>query len=82
LAFWKKHEAALNRAQTEFGVPAEIIVGILGVETMYGKMTGNVRVVDALATLAFAYPPTANRDARMKYFRERAQADISAGPRQ
>jgi membrane-bound lytic murein transglycosylase B len=69
LAFWKKHEAALNRAQTEFGVPAEIIVGILGVETMYGKMTGNVRVVDALATLAFAYPPTANRDARMKYFR-------------
>ncbi len=69
-AFWKKHEAALSRAQLEFGVPAEIIVGILGVETMYGKMTGNVRVADALATLAFAYPPTANRDARMKYFRE------------
>ena len=69
-AFWKKHEAVLNRAQAEFGVPAEIIVGILGVETMYGKMTGNVRVVDALATLAFAYPPTANRDARMKYFRD------------
>jgi membrane-bound lytic murein transglycosylase B len=67
--FWKKNEAALNRAEAEFGVPAEIIVGILGVETMYGKMTGNVRVVDALATLAFAYPPTANRDARMKYFR-------------
>ncbi len=69
-AFWKKHEAALSRAQLEFGVSAEIIVGILGVETMYGKMTGNVRVADALATLAFAYPPTANRDARMKYFRE------------
>lgn len=69
-AFWKKHEAALSRAQLEFGVPSEIIVGILGVETMYGKMTGNVRVADALATLAFAYPPTANRDARMKYFRE------------
>ena len=69
VAFWKKHEAALNRAQKEFGVPAEIIVGILGVETMYGKMTGNVRVVDALATLAFAYPPAANRDVRMKYFR-------------
>lgn len=68
--FWKKHEAALHRAETEFGVPAEIIVGILGVETMYGKMTGNIRVVDALATLAFAYPPTANRDARMKYFRD------------
>jgi len=69
VAFWKKHEAALSRAQSEFGVPAEIIVGILGVETMYGRMTGNVRVVDALATLAFAYPPTANREARMKYFR-------------
>lgn len=70
VAFWNKHEATLKRAESEFGVPAEIIVGILGVETMYGKMTGNVRVVDALATLAFAYPPTANRDARMKYFRE------------
>ena len=70
VAFWKKYETALNRAQTEFGVPAEIIMGILGVETMYGKMTGNVRVVDALTTLAFAYPPTANRDARMKYFRD------------
>lgn len=69
-AFWKKYEAVLNRAQAEFGIPAEIIVGILGVETMYGKMTGNIRVVDALATLAFAYPPTANRDARMKYFRD------------
>lgn len=69
-AFWKKHEAALHRATLEFGVPAEIIIGILGVETMYGRMTGNVRVVDALATLAFAYPPTANRDARMKYFRD------------
>ena len=69
LAFWKKHEAALSRAQAEFGVPAEIIVGILGVETMYGRMTGNIRVVDALATLAFAYPPAANREARMKYFR-------------
>ena len=69
-AFWKKNEAALHRAEAEFGVPAEIIVGILGVETMYGKMTGNIRVVDALATLAFAYPPTANRDARMKYFRD------------
>jgi len=69
VAFWKKYEVPLKRAETEFGVPAEIIVGILGVETMYGKMTGNVRVVDALATLAFAYPPTANREARMQYFR-------------
>ena len=70
VTFWKKYEAALTRAETEFGVPAAIIVGILGVETMYGKMTGNVRVVDALATLAFAYPPTTNREARMQYFRD------------
>ena len=70
VAFWKKYEAALKRAEMEFGVPAEVVVGILGVETMYGKMTGNVRVVDALATLAFAYPPTTNREARMQYFRD------------
>lgn len=69
VAFWNQHESALRRAEAEFGVPAEIIVGIIGVETLYGRMPGKVRVVDALATLAFAYPDTPNRAARMAYFR-------------
>ena len=69
LAFWSRHEDALRRAEAEFGVPAEIIVGIIGVETFYGRDTGRFRVVDALTTLAFAYPDTPNRDARKNYFR-------------
>jgi membrane-bound lytic murein transglycosylase B len=69
VAFWNRHEAALRRAENKFGVPAEIIVGILGVETIYGQSTGKFRVPDVLATLAFAYPDTPNRDARMAYFR-------------
>jgi membrane-bound lytic murein transglycosylase B len=56
VAFWHAHVAALERAESEFGVPAEIIVGIIGVETYYGRYTGNYRVIDALTTLAFDYP--------------------------
>lgn len=70
LAFWERHEAALRRAEDTFGVPAEIIVGIIGVETIYGQTTGKFRVPDVLATLAFAYPETPNREARMAYFRD------------
>jgi len=70
LIFWEKFEAELRRAQAEFGVPPEIIVGILGVETIYGRSPGTIRVMDALTTLAFAYPDTANREARMSYFRD------------
>lgn len=69
VAFWNEHERALERAHTEFGVPPEIIVGIIGVETLYGRMTGKFSVLDALTTLAFAYPDTPNRNARMAYFR-------------
>ena len=61
--YWKQHEAALTRAEQEYGVPAEIILAILGVETFYGRITGGYRVVDALSTLAFRYPP------RSKFFR-------------
>jgi membrane-bound lytic murein transglycosylase B len=68
-AFWEEHAAALARAEEQYGVPAEIIVGIIGVETVYGRNTGNFRVMDAVTTLAFAYPDTANRLARMNYFR-------------
>jgi membrane-bound lytic murein transglycosylase B len=56
VAFWNAHAAALARAEATYGVPAEIIVAILGVETFYGRNTGRHRVIDALATLAFDYP--------------------------
>jgi membrane-bound lytic murein transglycosylase B len=55
--FFNQHRATLERAEREFGVPAEIIVAILGVETYYGRLAGNYRVIDALSTLAFDYPP-------------------------
>ncbi|WP_295759818.1 lytic murein transglycosylase B [Undibacterium sp.] len=69
LAFWDQYADALARAEKQYGVPAEIIVGLIGVETVFGKNTGNFRVMDALTTLAFAYPDTPTREARMKFFR-------------
>lgn len=56
VAFWRDHAATLERAQREFGVPAEIVVAIIGVETFYGRNTGPYRVADTLTTLAFDYP--------------------------
>ncbi len=61
--FWEENKAILERAEAEFGVPAEVIVAIIGVETLYGKRKGTFRVIDALSTLAFDYPP------RSKFFR-------------
>lgn len=69
VAFWNTYADALKRAEAQYGVPAEIIVAIIGVETVYGRHTGNFRVMDAITTLAFAYPETANRTSRMNYFR-------------
>ncbi len=63
LAFWRDHRSQLQRARRTYGVPEEIIIAILGVETFYGRNTGRWRVIDALATLAFDYPP------RAPYFR-------------
>ncbi len=57
--FWRQHEAALSRAEQEYGVPAQVIVSIIGVETFFGRNTGNYRVMDALSTLGFDYPPRA-----------------------
>jgi membrane-bound lytic murein transglycosylase B len=68
-AFWDQYADALSRAEAQYGVPAEIIVGIIGVETVYGRNTGNFRVMDAITTLAFAYPNTPNRDTRSAYFK-------------
>jgi membrane-bound lytic murein transglycosylase B len=55
--FWREHAATLARAQKQYGVPAEIIVAIIGVETFYGKRSGTYPVLDALITLGFDYQP-------------------------
>lgn len=62
--FWQQNEKILSNVAHQYGVPSEIIVAILGVETSYGKHTGKHRVIDALATLAFEYPP------RTKFFQD------------
>jgi len=54
--FWLEHEEILNKISRETGVTIEILVGIIGVETYYGRITGGYRVIDALSTLAFDYP--------------------------
>jgi membrane-bound lytic murein transglycosylase B len=68
--FWQDNRGTLERAEQEFGVPAEIIVGIVGVETIYGQQMGDFRIIDALATLAFDFPANHPRAAeRTQYFR-------------
>ena len=70
LRFWEDNRAALERAERDFGVPADIIAGIIGVETLYGQHMGQFRVLDALATLAFDHPPEHPRLAeRVTFFR-------------
>ena len=54
--FYQQNRQAIDRAAAQYGVPAEIIVAILGIETNYGKNVGNIRTADSLATLAFDYP--------------------------
>ncbi len=66
--FMDRHAADLHRAQLKYGVPPEIITAILGVETYYGQRRGTHRVLDALATLAFDYPP------RSEFFRSELEA--------
>lgn len=60
VAFWNAHAELLERISLEYGVPAQILVAIVGVETFYGRFTGRHQVLDALATLAFDYPPRAD----------------------
>lgn len=55
--FWRRHADTLERAEREFGVDPAMIVAIIGVETYYGRIRGGYRVIDALSTLAFDYPP-------------------------
>ena len=67
LRFWDTHASWLDRAEAEYGVPPDIIIGIIGVETFYGRIMGDFRVLDALATLSFDFP-TGRRD-RSEFFR-------------
>lgn len=64
VAFWKEHKEVLARAEKTYGVPAELIVSIIGIETNYGRNMGSHKVIDALSTLAFDYPP------RSPFFRQ------------
>jgi membrane-bound lytic murein transglycosylase B len=76
--FWRDNAATLARAEAEYGVPPEIIVGIIGVETIYGRNMGNFRVVDALATLAFDFPEAHPRAAeREAFFRSELESFLS-----
>ncbi|UDG82069.1 lytic murein transglycosylase B [Candidatus Vallotia cooleyia] len=68
--FWQQNKAVLQKASKQFGVPPEVIVSIIGVETLYGQYMGHFRVLDALTTLTFDYPDTSNRTQRMSRFRK------------
>jgi membrane-bound lytic murein transglycosylase B len=72
-AFSEQNQAFLNKVEQESGVPAEIIVSIIGIETIYGRQTGNFRVKDVLSTLAFNYPDTPNKVSREKLFKDQLQ---------
>jgi membrane-bound lytic murein transglycosylase B len=74
--FWNENSDALNRAESLYGIPAEILVGIIGVETVYGRNTGRFRVLDALTTLAFSYPEAPQRRERMEFFRGELEATL------
>lgn len=76
LAFWAAHESALARAESLYGVPAEVIVGIIGVETFYGRIMGGFKVLDALATLAFDFPTEHPRAAERQAFFRRELAEF------
>ncbi|TVO62359.1 lytic murein transglycosylase B [Spiribacter vilamensis] len=68
LEFRRRHQQWLEAVETQYGVPAEIVVAIIGVETFYGRYTGDYRVIDALRTLGFGYP------ARGEFFRDELEA--------
>lgn len=72
LRFWSAHASWLERATQRWGVPPEVVVAVIGVETFYGRHMGTFRVLDALATLSFDFPP--GRSDRSAFFREELEA--------
>jgi membrane-bound lytic murein transglycosylase B len=82
VAFWQANEAELARAEQTYGVPAEIIVGIIGVESIYGRQTGNFRVMDALVTLSLDFPDAHPRATeRRAFFRGELEQLLSLAQR-
>jgi membrane-bound lytic murein transglycosylase B len=80
--FWRANAATLARAEQVYGVPPEIVVGIIGVETIYGRNMGNFRVIDALATLSFDFPDGHPRAAeRQAFFRGELESFLSTESR-
>ena len=76
--FWQANLATLERAEKEFGVPIDIIVGIIGVETIYGRDTGSFRVMDAITTLAFDFPASHPRaKERSEFFKGEVEQFLS-----
>ncbi|MEY4883442.1 MAG: hypothetical protein RIS34_1296 [Pseudomonadota bacterium] len=76
--FWRANAQTLERAELEYGVPAEIIVGIIGVETIYGQQMGSFRVMDALTTLSFDFPKSHPRAAeRSEFFKGELEQFLS-----
>jgi membrane-bound lytic murein transglycosylase B len=75
VVYWNEHAAELARAEETYGVPAEIIVAIVGVETFYGRNIGSYRAIDALSTLAFDYPR------RAAFFRGELEAVLASRAR-
>ena len=74
-SFWQAQRETLERAEARYGVPAWLVIGIIGVETYYGRHTGNYRVLDALATLSLDFPASHPRAAaRQAYFRSELEA--------
>jgi len=80
VAFWQANEAWLEAAEKQYGVPAEVVVGIIGVETYYGRMMGSYRVLDALATLSFDFP-TGRKD-RSPFFRDELSQFLAMAQRE
>jgi membrane-bound lytic murein transglycosylase B len=74
-AWWQAHAGELAEAEARFGVPPEIVVAIAGVETYWGRLTGHYRVLDALATLAFDFPP--GRSDRSAFYRSELRAYLT-----
>lgn len=69
-SFWEQNQVYLSMIEQESGVPAELIVAIIGIETIYGRQTGNFRVKDVLFTLGFSYPDTPNKASREQLFKD------------
>lgn len=72
LRWWEANDEALRRAEARWGIPASLIVSIVGVESFYGRITGNFKVIDALSTLAFDFPT--GRSDRSGFYRDELEA--------